>query len=141
MPSAAPVPRRLAVLGFAGLWLAAAPALAQSAPGGIVAGDAARGEEMFRRCAACHTLEENGRNKAGPRLFALFGRRAGTVADFKYSPALRDSTLVWTPQTVDALFAQGPDRVVPGSKMPLQTMADPKDRADLIAFLQRATGK
>lgn len=127
---------RAAILaGFAALAWAAAPALGQHA------GDPEKGEALFRKCVACHTVEENGRNKAGPRLFGLFGRRAGTVADYKYSPALRDSTLVWTPETVDALFAKGPETVVPGSKMPLQTMSDPKDRADLIAFLQRATAK
>ena len=104
-------------------------------------GDPARGEELFRKCAACHTLEAGGRNKAGPRLHGLFGRKAGGVADFKYSPALRDNALVWTPETVDALFAKGPDVLTPGSKMPLQMMANPKDRADLIAYLQRATAE
>lgn len=116
----------------AALVLAPAPALAQ---------DAARGEALFRKCAACHSLEANGRNKVGPRLHGLFGRKAGAVTDFKYSPALRDSTLVWTPETVDQLFAKGPDVMTPGSKMPLQTMSNPADRADLIAFLKRATEK
>ncbi len=128
-----------AALGAAAIaaLLAAGPAAAQNA----APGDPARGEELFKKCVACHTLEEGGRNKVGPRLHGLFGRKAGGVADFKYSPALRDSALVWTPETVDALFAKGPDVLTPGSKMPLQTMASPKDRADLIAYLQRATAQ
>ncbi len=129
------MPRRALAMAAGLLLAAAAPAAAQDA------GDPAKGEALFRKCVACHTVEENGRNKAGPRLFGLFGRRAGAVSDYKYSPALRDSALVWTPETVDALFAKGPETVVPGSKMPLQTMSDPKDRANLIAFLLRATGR
>jgi cytochrome c len=129
------IPRRAT---FAlGLVLAAAPAAAQEAR--PAAGNPERGQELFRKCAACHTLEADGRNKAGPRLHGLFGRKAGGVADFKYSPALKDSALVWTPATVDALFARGPDVLTPGSKMPLQTMSDARDRADLIAYLLRAT--
>ena len=136
MPSA--TGSALALAGW--FCVAALPAFAQHG-GDPAHGDAKRGEELFRKCVACHTFEENGRNKAGPRLFGLFGRRAGSIADYKYSPALRDSALVWTPEAVDALFAKGPDTVVPGSKMPLQTMSDPKDRSDLIAFLKRVTDK
>lgn len=102
-------------------------------------GDPARGEALFRRCVACHTIEPNGRNKAGPRLHGLFGRKAGAVADYKYSPALKDSALVWTAETVDALFDKGPSAVVPGSKMPLQVMSNAKDRADLIEYLKKVT--
>jgi len=130
-------------LGFALAAAAAGAAPAQEAKPAAASpgGDPLRGEALFKKCAACHTLEANGRNKVGPRLHGLFGRKAGDVADFKYSPALRDSALVWTPETVDALFAQGPDVLTPGSKMPLQTMTDARDRADLIAFLLRATAR
>ena len=119
----------------AALIVVAVPVVAQDA----ARGDAARGEELFKKCVACHTLDAEGRNKVGPRLHGLFGRKAGGVADFKYSPALRDSTVVWTPETIDQLFAKGPDVFTPGSKMPLQMMPNPADRADLIAFLKRAT--
>jgi cytochrome c len=97
------------------------------------------GERLFAKCAACHTLTVEGGNKAGPTLHGLFGRRAGTVAGYPYSPALRDSTIIWTEQTVDRLFALGPQTLVPGSKMPLQRMPDASERAALIAFLQRST--
>ena len=124
---------RTALAIAAMMLLAARPALSADA------GDPARGEELFKRCVACHSIEANGRNKAGPRLHGLFGRKAGSVADYKYSPALKDSALVWTPDTVDTLFARGPDEVVPGSKMPLQVMSNAKDRADLIEFLKKVT--
>jgi cytochrome c len=97
------------------------------------------GERLFAKCAACHTLTPEGGNKAGPTLHGLFGRRAGTVAGYQYSPALRNSSIVWTEQTVDRLFALGPHVVTPGSKMPLQRMADPSERAALIAYLRRQT--
>jgi cytochrome c len=97
------------------------------------------GERLFAKCASCHTLTPEGGNKAGPTLHGLFGRRAGTVAGYPYSPALRNSAIVWTEQTVDRLFALGPHIVTPGSKMPLQRMADPSERAALIAYLQRQT--
>jgi cytochrome c len=98
-----------------------------------------RGAALFRKCSACHTLTEDGGNKAGPTLYGLFGRRAGTVPDYPYSETLRESRLVWTESTVDELFRRGPDEYVPGSKMPLQRMPSARDRADLIEFLKRAT--
>ncbi len=99
-----------------------------------------RGPRLFAKCAACHTLTGAGGNKAGPPLAGLFGRRAGSVADYAYSDALRHSGIVWTEETVGRLFDLGPDRVVPGSKMPLQRLPDPRDRDDLIDYLKRRGG-
>jgi cytochrome c len=124
-----------------GIAMAALLLVASGPARAVDPGDLTRGEALFKRCVACHSFEPNGRNKAGPRLHGLFGRKAGMVADYKYSPALKDSTLVWTPETVDALFDKGPEEVVPGSKMPLQVMSNPKDRADLIEFLKKVTAE
>jgi cytochrome c len=99
-----------------------------------------RGARLFRKCGMCHALTAEDGGKAGPTLHHLFGRRAGSVPGYPYSPALRDSGIVWTAEAVDRLFAEGPEVVAPGSKMPLQRMPDPRDRADLIEFLQRAGG-
>jgi cytochrome c len=99
-----------------------------------------RGARLFRKCRMCHSLTENEENKAGPTLHHLFGRRAGAVAGYPYSPALSASGLVWSEQMVDRLFAEGPEVVAPGSKMPLQKMPSAQDRADLIDYLKRATG-
>jgi cytochrome c len=98
-----------------------------------------RGAELFRKCAACHTVAVDGARRAGPTLRGLFGRRAGAVSGYKYSDALRGANLIWTEETVDALFAEGPHKYTPGSKMPIQRMTSAEDRAHLIAFLKRIT--
>jgi cytochrome c len=98
-----------------------------------------RGAELFRKCVACHTVTPDGGHKAGPTLHDLFGRVAGALPGYPYSPALRESDLVWTAKTIDRLFDIGPDRLVPGSKMPLQRMPDAKDRALLIDYLEQVT--
>ncbi len=101
--------------------------------------DTSRGARLFRTCEACHSLTADGAGRAGPSLYGLFGRPAGSVPDYPYSDGLSNSRVVWSEATVDALFAQGPERFTPGSKMPLQRMLDPRDRADLIAYLKRVT--
>ena len=95
--------------------------------------------QFARKCSVCHTLEPDGRRRAGPTLFGLFGRQAGTVKGYAYSEALSGAGIVWTGETVDKLFSLGPDHYTPGSKMPMQQIAKPEDRADLIAFLKAAT--
>jgi cytochrome c len=100
-------------------------------------GDAARGELKFQDCAACHKLEP-GANNVGPSLHGIFTRKAGELADFRYSPAIKRSGIVWSPETLDT-FITDPQAVVPGNRMPYAGMANASDRADLIAYLQKAT--
>jgi cytochrome c len=115
-----------------------AAALALAAAGVARAdGDAARGEKRFEECATCHTTEQ-GVNNVGPSLHGVFGRKAGEIADFRYSPALKGSGITWTPQTLDTFIAD-PQQRVPGNRMPFAGMPDAADRADLIAYLQKAT--
>jgi len=99
----------------------------------------ARGEKLFKACAACHTLTAKGGRRAGPSLHGIFGRTAGSLPGYRYSDTLIRSDLIWTDETIDELFAIGPDHLLPGTKMPLQRMPDDQDRADLIAFLKQAT--
>ena len=99
-------------------------------------GDAARGEKKFEECAACHKIER-GENDMGPSLHGVFGRKAGTLADFRYSPALKRSGIVWTAQTLDTYLAD-PQKAVPANRMPYAGLAEASDRADLIAYLQKA---
>jgi cytochrome c len=100
-------------------------------------GDAARGEARFQDCAACHKLEA-GSNNVGPSLHGLFQRKAGALADFRYSPAMKRSGINWTPETLDK-FITDPQAMVPANRMPYAGMASADDRADLIAYLQNAT--
>jgi cytochrome c len=64
----------------------------------------------------------------------VFGRKAGSLADFRYSPALKRSGITWTPETLD-IFLADPQKTVPNNRMPYAGMPDAADRADLIAFL------
>lgn len=98
------------------------------------------GQQQFaRKCSVCHTLEPDGGNRAGPTLFGVFGRRAGSLPGYAYSDALKRSTIVWSEKTIGELFEYGPEHVTPGTKMPLQKMTDPQAREALIAFLKSAT--
>ncbi|UWQ21470.1 c-type cytochrome [Jannaschia sp. W003] len=98
------------------------------------------GERQFvRKCSICHALEPGPSRRAGPTLHGVFGRRAGTVPGYRYSDTLTGSPIVWSAETIDALFDQGPDHYIPGTKMPMQVIGGANDRADLIAFLETAT--
>jgi cytochrome c len=110
--------------------LAIAAAPAQTAK----AADAARGEELYARCAACHALASD---RVGPRHCGLIGRRAGSVAGFFYTDAMKSSKLVWDEQTLDR-FLTRPMAVVPGTSMTYDGVPDAQDRADLIAYLREA---
>jgi cytochrome c len=98
-------------------------------------GDAARGEKRFEECAACHTLEP-GANAVGPSLHGVLQRNAGEVPGFLYSPAMRRSRIKWTPQSLDEFIAD-PQKMVPANRMPYAGMPEARDRADLIAYLQK----
>lgn len=98
------------------------------------------GERQFaRKCSVCHTLKPDGRNRAGPTLHKLFGRRAGSLPGYPYSNALKSAKIVWNEETIAALFDIGPEHYTPGTKMPLQRIADKAKRDALVAFLKAAT--
>jgi cytochrome c len=95
--------------------------------------DPVRGEQLYARCQACHALATD---RVGPHHCGLFGRLAGTVPDFAYSPALKNSKIVWNDKTLDRFLA-GPLKMVPGSTMTYDGVPDAQERADLIAYLKR----
>jgi cytochrome c len=100
-------------------------------------GHPARGEARFQDCAACHKLEA-GTNEVGPSLHGIFTRKAGELADFRYSPAMKRSGITWTAETIDKYIAD-PQAFIPANRMPYAGMASASDRADLVAYLQKAT--
>ena len=98
------------------------------------------GERQFaRKCSVCHTLRADGKKRAGPSLHKVFGREAGTLEGYVYSEALIKSKIVWNENSISKLFEDGPDKVTPGTKMPIQKMKNKKDRLDLVLFLKEAT--
>jgi cytochrome c len=113
-------------------------ALAAAAAGAARAdGDPARGEQRFADCVACHSTER-GVNGVGPSLYGVLERKAAELTDFRYSPALRRSGITWSAQALDTFIAD-PQQMVPANRMPYGGMPDPGDRADLIAYLQKAS--
>jgi cytochrome c len=123
-------PLRFAVAASALTLLLAATGVARAD------GDAARGEKRFDECATCHSLKE-GVNGVGPSLHAVLGRKAGSLDDFRYSPAMKRSGLTWTPQAL-ATFIADPQKAVPNNRMPFAGMPDAAERDDLIAYLEKA---
>lgn len=124
-----PVPQRAARAFIAALALAAAWwAAAAAAP------NAARGEAIYARCAACHALAFN---RVGPRHCGLFGRKAGSVPGFDYSAAMKNARIVWNAQSLDRFLAS-PLTMVPGTSMTYDGVPDAAERADLIAYLREA---
>ena len=98
------------------------------------AGDAQAGIDVFAgQCAECHSMKQ-GKNKKGPSLFAVVGRKAATVADFNYSDAMKSTGYTWTPEQIDA-YVTAPKKAVPGGIMKYDGLPDAKARADLIAYL------
>jgi cytochrome c len=113
----------------------AAPLLLAAALAALpAAGGAARGEQVYERCLACHALAYD---RVGPRHCGLIGRRAGTVAGFAYSEAMQQSGIVWNAKSLDRFLADPPGEV-PGTTMTYAGIDEARDRADLIAYLARA---
>jgi len=98
-----------------------------------------RGAQVFRACAACHTVTPSDGNRAGPTLHGIFGRRIATAPGYGYSEALKGMDIVWTKETVAKLFELGPNTYTPGTKMPEQTIAAAEDRQALVDWLEKVT--
>ena len=98
--------------------------------------DAEAGADVFDTyCSDCHSVSPKGTNRKGPTLYRVFGRRAGTVPGFDYSPQMRGSGIVWNPASLNAYLAN-PGGTVAGGKMK-KGVPKPADRANVIAYLAR----
>ena len=98
-----------------------------------------RGAQVFRACAACHTLTPSDGNRAGPTLHGIFGRRIASAPGYAYSEAFKAMDIVWTKETVARLFEIGPNAYTPGTKMPEQTIGSAEDRQALVDWLEKVT--
>jgi len=126
----------------AGALTAAALALSLPANGSepAIKPDVERGKIVYRKCIHCHTISPNGKHRIGPNLFGIFGRRAGSLADFDYSEAWKRADFIWTERTLDR-YLISPRKMIPNNRMPFDGLAIKQDRADLIAYLKEATRK
>ncbi len=101
-------------------------------------GDAAQGEKVFGKCKACH--EFAAKNKVGPTLHGVIGRKAGTVEGFKYSEAMVNSGITWDVTTLTA-YLKDPKGYVPGNKMAFAGLKKDEEVVDVIAYIQQASTK
>jgi cytochrome c len=101
----------------------------------LAAADAGAGERVWGQCRACHQLDD-GANAVGPHLYGVVGREIGAAQGFNYSGALSEQADVWTPENLFN-FLENPSGWAPGTSMSYRGLADPEDRANLIAFLDQ----
>tara|TARA_B100000953_G_C17783840_1_gene346516 strand:+ start:80 stop:508 length:429 start_codon:yes stop_codon:yes gene_type:complete len=104
----------------------------------VEAADLKKGKKVFKKCKACHTLKAGGKNKIGPNLHGVIGRKAGIVKGFKYSKAMLKSGLSWDDATLDKYLTK-PKKLVPKTKMRFAGLKKKSQREDLIAYLKKAT--
>jgi len=110
---------------------------------GALAGDAAAGETTFnQKCKVCHQIGETAKNFVGPELNGVIGRKAGSVADYAYSDAMKNSGLTWE-EAVFKEFITNPKAKVPGTKMIFAGLPKESDRDNIAAYLAQfdASGK
>ena len=119
-----------------------ATVLSVAAISGASAQDAANGEDVFKKCRACHQVGESAKNAVGPQLNGIVGRKSGTVDGFNYSGANKSSGVSWDKPTF-LNYIKDPRAAMPGNKMAFTGLKDEKDSADLFAYLEqfRADGK
>ena len=108
--------------------------LVAMAAGPAVSADADAGKTAFKKCALCHTTEA-GKNKIGPSLFGIVGRKSATVENFNYSEAMKKFDHTWDEGTLDEYLAD-PRGTVPGTKMIFPGIKDKAERDDVIAYLE-----
>ena len=100
-------------------------------------GDAAKGEKVFRKCKACHVADAQ-KNRVGPYLLGVVGRKAASVEGYHYSPAMTAEGakgVVWDEKTLDT-YLDNPKAMVPGTKMTFAGLHKEQDRQDVIAYLK-----
>ena len=101
-------------------------------------GDAVSGEKIFKKCAACHSINKGGKNKIGPALYNVVGRAVGGVDDYKYSKTLASYGKQWTFEELNG-FLQKPASYLKGTKMSYAGLRKEKDRASIIKYLNQSS--
>jgi cytochrome c len=118
---------RVLVIAAAALSVSSAAASAQ---------DVAAGETSFKKCQACHDIGPDAKNKVGPVLNGLDGRKSGTAADYSYSDANKNAGIVWSEATFKE-YIEDPRAKVPGTKMFFPGIKNEKEIGDLWSYLKQ----
>lgn len=114
-------------------------ALLASLPAPYNTADIENGKRKFGLCRSCHTIVPGGANLTGPNLHGVFGRKAGSLENYKYSEVVKNAGFVWDAEHLDKWLAE-PRTFLPGTKMSFAGLKTEKDRIDLIAYLKVETG-
>jgi cytochrome c len=99
--------------------------------------DAGAGKKVFNKCKACHSVDKE-KNKVGPHLVKIFGRKAAVIDGFKYSDALKNSNIIWNEESLKAYIAN-PKKYVPGTKMSFGGLKKENQILDLLEYLKETT--
>lgn len=118
--------------------LAAAALIVASMGTALADGDAKKGKRVFNKCKACHSLDKK-KNKIGPHLVGIMGRKAGAAEKFKYSSAMKGSGIVWDEKALDAYLTK-PKKFLPGNKMTFAGLKKESQRKDVIAYIKANSG-
>lgn len=98
-------------------------------------GDPKKGKRVYNKCKTCHNLTKT-KNKIGPHLVGIFGRKAGSVEGYKYSSAMRNSGIVWDEKNMEAYITK-PKEFLPGNKMTFAGLKKASQRADVMAYMKQ----
>ena len=101
-------------------------------------GDLTSGEKIFKKCAACHSIVQGGKNNIGPALYNVVGRKVGGVSDYKYSKALASYDKSWTFEELNGYLLK-PAKWIKGTKMAYAGLRKEKDRASIIKYLNQSS--
>ena len=102
----------------------------------MLMGDVTSGEKIFKKCAACHSINKGGKNNIGPALYNVVGRKIGEISDYKYSKALAAYDKEWTFEELNGFLIK-PTKWIKGTKMAYAGLRKEKDRASVIKYLNQ----
>ena len=124
--------------GRLGVWIAAGLVVLGSSAA-LAAGDPAQGEKVFNKCKICHSVEDH-KNKIGPYLNGVVGRKSGTAECYNYSDAMKKADIVWDEANLDKYLAK-PKEFIPHNKMAFVGLPKEEDRQNVIAYLKSVSEK